>query len=324
MLQVRVEASLLPTALLGRTLTGLRLRRPTFLGAPPYPAVQRTLTLRAGFQAAGAAALSQDLAGNRPASLATVFGPAPVAVLATPAPTAGTQVGEEFLELVWQTPLVVQTGNLFLEFEAGDGPLVVGTGNWVDAWWSSNGADQGLAATLGAGTCTTRSTPTELAWSAGGAPAVGGTAAFRLTGAPATGLAFVWLGLAPEARAPGPGFAGFGGSLGLLDPGLVGCHQWAPLDATWSGLADGGGGFAVSFPLAAAWAPSGTRLGVQGGWLDPGRPGLPLSVTNGVAMVVGSTGVGSRCASAFFPGTATWSPWPAYLGQMPVVVLLHN
>jgi hypothetical protein len=322
-LQVRVDQTLLPASLQGTTITGLRLRRPSFLDEPAYPALTRTLTVRGGFQAQTAAALSRDLVANRPAGVAVLFGPGVVGVPATPAPAAGTQVGQDLVDLTFQVPLPVVPGSLFLEFEARDGPLWVGAGHWLDAWWSPNGIDVGHVASLGAGTCTGRSVPTQLLWTTAGPPAVGGTAAFRLTGAPAGGVVFLWLGLAPEIRPLGPGFVGFGGSLGVLDPGLVGCHQWAPMDVLWSGLADGSGNFSQAFTLASTFAPNGSRLGVQGGWLDLARPGVPLSVANGQALVVGGVGVANQCASVYFPGTAVWSPWLPYQGQMPVVTLLH-
>ena len=40
-------------------------------------------------------------------------------------------------------------------------------------------------------------------------------------------------------------------------------------------------------------------------------------------LALGSASVGNRCASMFFPGTATASPWGAFLGQMPVLLLEH-
>lgn len=323
-LQVRVDPALLPAALQGTTITGLRLRRPTFLGEPAYPALQRTLTVRGGFQAQTATALSRDLVANRPAGVAVLFGPAVVAVPARSGPIASTQVGEDLVDLVLQTPLPVVPGTLFLEFEAGDGPLAVGAAHWLDAWWSPNGVDAGHVASLGAGTCTTRATPTQLLWTAAGPPATGGTAALRLTGAPPSGLAFLWLGLAPETRPLGPGYVGFGGSLGALAPSLAPCHQWAPMDVLWSGLADAGGNFSQAFTLAATFAANGTRLGLQGGWLDVARPGVPLAASNGQILVVGRVGVANQCASVYFPGTATWSPWLPYQGQMPVLTLLHQ
>lgn len=48
-LQVRIDDVLLPANFVGKTISGVRLRRPTFLHEPAYPALQRTLTIRAGF-----------------------------------------------------------------------------------------------------------------------------------------------------------------------------------------------------------------------------------------------------------------------------------
>ncbi|MFN9946839.1 MAG: hypothetical protein ACK56S_08330, partial [Planctomycetota bacterium] len=108
--------------------------------------------------------------------------------------------------------------------------------------------------------------------------------------------------------------------LGLVDPGLVGCRQWAPLDLLWGGVADGAGTFATALAIPGA-ATVGLRLALQGAWVEPSRPGLPLSLANGLVLVVGSAGVTNRCSSVFFPGAATTSPWPSFVGQMPVLRL---
>src|SRR5688572_26964084 len=75
-LQVRIDAALLPTGFIGRTISGLRLRRPAFLAEPGYAALQRTLTVRGAFQPETATQLGQSLVGNRPANLGVLFGPA--------------------------------------------------------------------------------------------------------------------------------------------------------------------------------------------------------------------------------------------------------
>jgi hypothetical protein len=326
-MQVRVEAALLPPALAGQSLTGLRLRRPTFLGEPAYAALTRTLTVRGAFEARFAAELGNGLAANRPANVVTLFGPAPLAVAATPAQAAGTAVGAEYVVIPFAAPLpVVANQALFLEFEASTTPFQVGADHWVDAVWFENGNESGYAVTLGAGTCTTRSVPSELTWTEAAGPRVGSTALMRLTGAPPTnatslGFALAWFGIAPEPRAPSASYVGFGGSLGSLDPGLVGCHQWAPIDASWIGGTDAAGTFGVTFPLAAGATAIGMRIGVQSAWLDVSRPGLPLSVSNGVALVLNDVGVRARCATVYFPGAASTSPWFTYIGQMPVLVL---
>jgi len=328
-LQVRIDATLLPAGFIGRTISGIRMRRPTFLGEPGYAAQQRTVTVRGGFQSQQANQLTRVLATNRPTTLGVLFGPSQVSVAATAVPGAGTSTGDEFLHIPFTTPLLVIAGNLFLEFETSDAPLAVSAGNWVDAVWFPNGAETGYAVTLGDGSCTTRSTPTELRWDDPLGPSVGQTATLLLTGAPptaagATGFVATWFGLAPEPRAASATYAGFGASLGTIDPGLASCHQWAPIDANWFGTTDAGGTYRMTFPLAATMATIGMRIGVQAAWIDVSRPGLPLSVSNGVMLVCNQIGVADRCASVFFPGTATTSPWHVYLGQMPVVVLEHD
>lgn len=323
-MQVRINATMLPAGFIGRTISGVRLRRPTFLREPAYPAVQRTLTVRGGFQPDLAAYLSPDRVGNRPANTTVLFGPAAVSVAATPAPGGGTSIGAEFLVIPFSTPLPVVAGNLFLEFEAGDAPMVVDAGNWVDAVWFPGGNESGYAVSVGNGACTTRSMPTELTWTGASGPQVGGTASLRLTGAAPGSLVFQWFGLDPQPRAATPTYFGWGSLLGALDPALAGCGQWAPLDAMWTATADAGGVCAMSFALNSSFSTVGLRVGAQAIWLDPTRPGLPLSISNGAMLVLGNIAVGNACSTAFFPGTVTWSPWQAYVGQMPVLTLEHN
>ncbi len=323
-MQVRIDAPLLPAGFVGRTITGLRLRKPAFLREPAYGGLQRTLTVRGGFHASNAWQVGYDLAANRPAGLTVLYGPSPVAIGPTVATGAATDVGADLLDLTFAMPLPVVAGNLFLEFEVGDAPLVVGAEHWVDAVWYANGAETGHAVTVGAGTCTTRAVPTELVWDAATGPAVGGTARLRLGGAPPAAFACAWFGLDPVPRAAGGSYAGYGGSLGALSVGLLGCHQWAPLDATWIGSADAAGTWPVTFQLAASATTIGMRIGVQAAWLDPSRPGtIPLSVSNGVMLVLDRVGTGNRCSTAFFPAGATTSPWFPSIGLMPVVTLVH-
>ena len=61
-MQVFVDATLLPAALTGQAITGLRLRRSTLLGDGVNAALTRTLTVRGGLPAGAGRA---D-AGNRP------------------------------------------------------------------------------------------------------------------------------------------------------------------------------------------------------------------------------------------------------------------
>lgn len=323
-LQVFVDSTLLPTNFVGRTISGLRLRRPAFLREPAYQGLQRTLTVRGCFRTQNAQQIGQDLTGNRPAATAVLFGPAQVSVAATPAQGADTAVGAEFLDLPFTTPLPVIAGNLFLEFDVDDQPLQIDVGNWVDAVWFDNGNETGYAVPVGSGSCTTRSTPTELVWTAATGPQVGGTATLRLTGAAPSSFVYCWVGFDPVPRAPSPTYMGWGGSLAPLSAGLLGCYQWVPLDSSWSGSADTGGGYTASFTLASSFAVVGQRIGVQAAWIDSGRPGLPLSASNGVVMVPGNIGVGLHCSTVFFPAGATWSPWLPYYGQMPVLTLLHD
>jgi hypothetical protein len=327
-MQVCIDATLLPQGFVGRTITGLRLRRPAFFGEPPYAALQRTLTVRGGFHPLRANQLGIGLAQNRPPALAVLFGPAPVPVPATAPVGPGAAVGDEVAFVQFTTPLPVTAGSLFLEFESGDAPLQVSADHWVDAVWFENGVETGYAVPLGARTCTSRSEPLELRWTDAAGPRAGAPAQLRLSGAPPSsaappGFALAWFGLDPEPRAAAGFYPGFGGSLAAFDPALAGCHVWAPLDVVFFGATDAAGGYPVSFPLPPGIATPQLRIGVQGGYLDLSRPTLPVSVSNGVMLVVGGIEVGSRCVTIFFPGAATTSPWLPYLGQMPVLVLEH-
>lgn len=323
-LQVRIDSSLLPQGFLGKTISGIRMRRPTFLSEPAYPALQRTMTVRGGFQPALASTMSRDLAGNRPPGIAVLFGPAPVAVAATGGVGVGTTTGAEFVTIPLTTPLLVVAGTLFLEFESGDAPLAIATTNWVDAVWFPGGAETGYAVTVGDGSCTTRATPSELVWTGATGPQVGGTASLRLTGTLPGTYVYTWFGLAPESRAVGPTYFGWGGSMGALSPGLAGCNQWAPLDVSLVGTSDAGGGYSATFPLSSSYAVVGLKIGVQSAWIDLTRPAVPLSISNGVMLVVGNVAVGNHCATAYFPSGVVLSPWLPYIGQMPVLTLEHN
>ena len=324
-MQVFVDAQLLPPALIGQTITGLRLRRSTLLGDTAYPALQRTLTVRGGFQTAPAAAMIGSLPQNRPSSAQVLFGPAVVSIAATPAPGPATTTGEEFLSIPFSIPLPVTAGTLYLEFEASDAPLMVGTGHWVDAVWFPGGADDGLVASVGDGSCTTRPEPTQLTWTEAHGPFAGIQAQVRVAGAPpatqgSAGLVVCWVGLDPMTTPVGNGYLGYGGSLGSSFPSMAGCHQWAPFDVAWFGTTDTTGSFATMFTI-----PSntliGTRVGVQAAWFDGNQMGVPLSFSNGLQLVCRSAGVGNHCNTFFFPGTATVSPWPPFVGQMPVLLL---
>ena len=319
-LQVFVDPPLLPAALNGQALTGVRLRRSTLLGDPANPALSRTLTVRGGYQPFLAAQMQGSVTQNRPAGAMVLFGPATVTTAATGAPAAGAPVGEDLLNVDFTTPLPWAAGTLYLELEVADAPMQISAAHWVDAVWMPNGTDTGYAVTVGTGGCTTRPEPTELRWTGSAAPAPGITGTLEVRGTPPTagssvGFVLEWIGFSPRAN-------NFGVSLSLLDPGLVGCHQWAPFEVSWSGTANAAGIYTTPLPLPSS-AALGTELGVQAAWLDLSRTGLPLSFSNGVVLRLGPSGVGTGCSTMFFPGAATVSPWPAFVGQMPVLLLEH-
>lgn len=323
-MQVRIAQGLLPAALQGQTITGLRLRRSSLLFEPAYPAVQRTLTVRGSFQGDSPAQMTTSLTQNRLTGAPVLFGPAVVNVAATPLPGPAAAVGQDLLRIVFTQPLPVTPGTLFLEFEAGDAPLQVATTNWVDAVWIENGVETGYVVSVGDGSCTSRPEPTQLLWDDTVGPQAGATAKFEVRGAPPTagsslGLVMAWMGVDPQGQPPGGTFLGFGVSFGLVDAGLVGCHHWAPLDVPWLGTTDVLGGYKTTFQLNGV--PAGVRIGVQAGWYDPSRPGIPLSFSNGLVMVLDNANIGANCSTVYFPAAATTSPWLPFPGQMPVLML---
>ena len=325
-MQVFVDAELLPANFVGQAITGLTLRRPTLPGDGAYAPLSRTLTVRGGFQAPTASMMIGTRTQNRPPSAVVLFGPAVVTTVAAPAPGPATTIGGDLLHVPFSPPLPVTAGTLYLELETGDAPLQFAADHWVDGFWHA-GADGGYAVPLGDGSCTTRAEPTRLVWTAGGGAVAGATVGFEVHGAPPTfgpsaGFVLAWAGIDPESRPPGPGYLGYGASLGVLDPAFAGCHQWAPFDVAWVGPTSASGTFATSLVIPGN-AAVGVRLGLQAAWLDGSRPVLPLSFSNGLAVVVGPTGVAGHCSTLFFPGGADASPWGPFRGQMPVLRLEH-
>jgi hypothetical protein len=276
--------------------------------------------VRGGFQPVQAAQMIGSLVQNRPANVVVLFGPQVVNLAASPAPSPAASLGQDLLTIPFATPLPVVTGSLFLEFEVGGAPFSISPEHWVDGVWMAAGIDNGLAVTVGTGACTSRQEPTELRWTGSTGPVVGGTASLAVQGAPPTagtsvGLVVCWVGDDPQAQ-------NFGLSLAAFDPSLVGCHQWAPASIAWFGLADAQGRFPTTFPIPPG-VPIGSRLGLQAGWFDATRAVVPLSFSNGLVLVLGSAGIDNRCSTMFFPSTAINSPWPAFVGQMPVLLLEH-
>jgi hypothetical protein len=319
-MQVLIEAQLLPTSgFVGNSLTGLRLRRPSFLAEPAYAAVTRTLTVRAAFTTRAANQMTQDLVGNRSPGLPVVFGPAAVNVAATIAAGPGTALGAEFLAIAFATPVPIVPGNLELEFEASDAPLTVAADNWVDAFWLQGGIEGGYATPIGNGGCTTLSGPLTLRWN-GAPPLRGAAASLLLSGAAQNSLAIAFWGLDPRTHPISPGFFGYGYDLGQLASALGGCFQWAPIDVQWLGTTGPSGDYQVGFTVLSQLAAR-DRIAVQCAVLDPGRSGVPLSFSNGVLAQVDSTGAASHGTTVFFPGGALFSPWVPEPGQFPVLVL---
>lgn len=315
-LQVWMDQQLLPPAIVGQSLTGVRFRRSTLLGDGANPALTRTITVRGGYRPESSGTMVPLLATNRPPGMQVLFGPGQVTSSATSVPSPASAVGEDLLVIPFTTPLPYAGGSLVLEFEVDDAPLQISNAHWVDAVWFVGVQDNGYAVTVGAGNCTSHTQPTELRW-VGPSPAAGVTGSLELRGVrtPPGGTTPVaqWLTLSPRA-------GNFGTSLTALDPWLVGCFQWAATDVLWIGSAGPSGTFSASLPFPTT-AAFGTEVGAQAAWYDDTRPGLSASVSNGVVLRLGYTGTGNHCASAFFLGDATTSPWPVSYAQMPVLRL---
>ncbi|HLQ36801.1 MAG TPA: hypothetical protein VK348_03300 [Planctomycetota bacterium] len=315
-MQVLVERALLPAAL--SQINGIRMRRPGVLGEPAYGALQRTITVQAGFTTVLAGQMVQALATNRP-GLVTVFGPAVVAIGASAPHGHGDATAAELFDVLFTAPLPVPvTGSLLLEFTVNDPPLSVDAGNWVDAFVAQGGVDAGYAAPLGNGGCSSWSASLQLDWQGSSPPLRGTAAALQLTGARPAGIVFALLGLDPLAHPVNGSFFGFGSSLASF--GLPDCYQWAPADALWSGTASAAGAWSFGFALPASATVVGEQVAVQCVAADTGG-GTGLAVSNGEFLVLDRAAVGNHCCTVFAPGTVAVSPWLPFLGLMPVLVL---
>ncbi|GAB4137909.1 MAG: hypothetical protein Fur0037_03360 [Planctomycetota bacterium] len=322
-LQVILDQSLIPAAARGG-IRGLHLRRPALLGEPPYQALTRTLTVRAGTTRAPARAVQWTLSANQPANLQTVFGPAQVQIAPSLGPGPSGVLGAELLAIPFSTPIALPVAgdNLFLEFETTDSGLAVDPGNWVDAVWFTGGADGGYAATAGEGGCGGSTTPTTLRWDSASMPRRGASARLLFESGFPEAFALALVSMSPQTRAPGPSFLGFGADLSSL--GLQGCYQWSAPDAVLFGQTTVVGSWQVDFSVPTAHLNAGDRLGVQVAVLAPGANPLGFALSNGVVLVLDQAGVGDHGASVFFPGAATPSsvtPWPPFVGLLPVLVL---
>ncbi len=317
-MQVLIEASLLPPELHGQSIRQIRLRRPAFLGEPAYPALTRTLKVSAAFTPLAALNVVGTLAPNRPTNLQVVAGPLAVTIPATPAGGPGTALGAPFVTIPLTAPLPVAPGNLFLEFETLDAPFGASPEHWVDAFWTNAGFDSGVAVTVGNGGCPVRPVPLALRWNAASTPTVGVNANLELTGAPGQSLVWAIVGLDPQTRPVGGAFLGFGASLAPF--GLAGCFQWTPADGVVTGFTTQAGTFPFSLPLPATVVVPGQRIGVQMAVLDATANALGIATSNGVVLVANTIGLGPRCNTVLTQGTQATSPWPPYRGMMPVLL----
>lgn len=324
-LQVVVDHALLPPAACAGGITGIRLRRPAFVGEPGYGPLSRTLTVRAGTTQRAAAWMLQFRDQNTPANAQVVFGPTAVQVAASGPLGAGDALGPWLLDLPFTVPIVLPAANdhLFLEIESSDPPFAVASDNWIDAVQFAGGIEGGYAAPLGNGGCGGVAAP-RLLWSGAAAPSRSSQAALQLSLGPANALALALVSLDPQARAPGGTFAGFGA--GLAGLGLPGCFQWSAPDLLLVGHTSLVGIAAFGFAVPGAPLHAGDRIGVQAAVLDPAANPAGIALSNGVVLVLDQGGVGARASSLFLPGplTATSrSPWYPFVGLMPVLTVVY-
>lgn len=340
-LQVQIDKGMLPAALVeGRSITALRLRRPTLVDEPAYAALNRQLVVRAGFCSQHANTLVQDLAANRAAvnatatgtGLVTVFGPATVAVPATAATTHADRLGAGLMTIPLSPPLPVPPAatladaGLFVEFETVEAVFGADPGNWVDAVWVDPSAITGYAVPLGSRGCDPAHVFT-LVYNTGSPPRRGVAAQLGLDRAVPGALVVTFFGLEPLTHAVNPvlgnGFhLGLGQSLASL--GMPGCVQWSPMDAIAFGTSSQTGAYSWSIALPPAYTTVGMMLSVQAAELAPTANPLGVVVSNGQALVLDDNGIAAHCASVMFLGVPTatsQSPWPAWQGLMPVLGL---
>jgi hypothetical protein len=319
-MQVLIEQSLLPASLANQSIRTIRLRRPAFLGEPAYPALQRTMRVQAAFTPMLANQMTGNLVTNRAPGLQVIAGPTVITLPATAANGPGDALGATLITIPLTTPLPVGQGSLFLEFEALDAPFTASADHWVDAFWTSNGIDTGLAATVGNGGCGSSGHVPLLRWAGGPPPQTGGTAVLDLAYARPQAMVWTLIGFAPQSRPAAGAYFGFGGSLAPV--GLDGCHQWTPPDGLVAATTTAGGGNPFTIALPANAVPAGTRIGFQMAILDAAANPAGIAATNGLIVVPGNIGIGPRCATVMAQGhPATIASWPPYQGLMPVLLL---
>lgn len=315
-MQVIWDQSLI-AELKGRTLRRIRLRRPSFIAEPDYPALQRRVVVRLGMTSKLAAEMTSDLADNRPPSLTVVAGPAVVSLPALPAHGPGDAVAGTLVDLTFDQPFTVaDTGNLFLEWENLDSSLSISPDHWIDAVRVP--ATGGLALEVGNGGCSSDPVlmPMALTWVAGAPPASGVETNLHLRGGPPGAPALIVLGLDPQNRQP-PWDFGFGSDLGaVLAPG---CYQWTGLDLSFAQVLNPLGALSIELPFPSGVDLAGQRVGIQVLAADPqaNPPGLALS--NGILLIMDDVGFRLECATVLALDANSQSPFLPFKGLAPIV-----
>jgi hypothetical protein len=328
-MQVIFDHPLLPQSLLGQTLKRVRVRRPAFVGEPPYPVRNLTFKLSVGIPGKPAAFLETDLAKNRPATppATVVAGPIAYSIPATQPHGKGDAVAADLVDLPFTTPFLypATSQGLYVEWETGSPALDIGSTHWVDAVYSFANNDRGAVFTTGNGGCGSSAAPLpmQLLPADSAAPALG--TATRLTLRYARKSSEVWVLTGPlDTESVIPPFTGgvpFGAS--LAPAGAPGCHLWTGLlGASLRYTTDAFGQLDFQMTIPNDPLLKGQRLHLQAFCLDPTLNALRLAASNGLTLVPDELGLKGFLGTVVCLGSGcTASQWPAWINTAPVLLL---
>lgn len=315
-MQVIWDQEMLPAALVGQTITSIRLRRPAFAGEPGYPAISRTVKLSMGMTTMLAGQMTADLTLNRPETLTVVAGPTALSVPATVAHGPGDLLAATFVTVSFSQPFTVEsTGNLFLEWENVDSSLTVSPDHWVEAVQAPDAG--GIAVELGNGGCGSRPIPMVLRWMPGVGPASERPTSLFLRGALPSAPTVVVLSLDPEDMAPPDNF-GFGADLTIAS--APGCFQWTRiLGLPLPQATNAAGAMTIDLPFPSGLDLSEKKVVIQVAMLDPAANPLGIALSNGVILLMDTREYALQCSTLMMAGVGDTSPFPPLLGVAPVV-----
>lgn len=321
-MQVIFEDSLFAN-LQGRAITRLRLRKPARGGEAAYAA--RTATFEVSLGPSPNA--PQNMSGNRfdqndtrpnPTNpvLPIAFAQRAFSIPATPPLGVGDALGATMIDLPLDQPVTIPANtHVLLEWRSIDTAFQVFGDGWVDAVWTRNGADTGLALPVGQHGCGGRgATPMRLEAAPGSEfPAFGQNSTVRLTGAVPEAPSAVLLGIDPVGMSAPTTF----GQTLSIPPFVAGCHFWTPFNFVIdSGSTTLSGGLSHTFDFPPTNDPvlQGARLGVQVLVVEQSQ----VSASNGLVLWMDSVGVGDKVAMGVWPED-TNQFWLPLTGLTPVV-----